>query len=128
MTKAERDKIAAATKAALAKRWDEPSLKFVEGGLDVEHWACKFIAASFAKTLKDIGAKNYVTIDFVTDDGPVTVTVQYKDAQSPADVQKELKELLREALWNLPDRNETKRRIIEALKRLDDGKPSRNET
>lgn len=54
---------------------------------DVEHWAVRVIAYSLAKSLKDVGAKNYYSLEVICEDGePLVVTIRRKNGFDPAEV------------------------------------------
>jgi len=60
--------------------------------LDMPHWASNLFAASFADSLLREGATNFLEMSFVTDKGPLLVTLQAPRGKTPAVLLREEKD------------------------------------
>lgn len=72
---------------------DKAPMQFVEGGIEIEHWAVRLLVGSFRRSIGD--AENYVEITaFDTDGNKFVATVMRSTGKTPHQLRREAEEKL----------------------------------
>lgn len=66
-------------------------VSLIEGRLEIDHWACRLLVASFADTFTESGATNCLEVGFDHPElGRLLVTVQRAEGKTPMDLKAEV--------------------------------------